>query len=114
MGTRAGAVLAVALAAVGCGGVVEREPDRTTGFRQVSREAFDADGLTWPLTVDTAEVGCEGGGAVVVVEGTAYGITGAAQAAGVPALPEDLWADDSGIGHGVKVTVSDLISVAGC
>lgn len=63
-------------------------------------------GSYWPLTADSATIGCKSGDPYVQVGDTRYALNGAAQNDGYVSLAP-IWADDSA-SPGLKVDVSVL------
>lgn len=97
----AGLALLTACGGSGAGG------DQARG--RVSRTQFEADGKTWPLTVDSGTLACEPGSHVTFTAGsTTYAVNGGAK--GEHRWPEidRIWADD-GSGLGLKKNIGDLI-----
>ena len=89
-------VLATAAALTGCG----------SDGRDVSRSGFEADGKTWPLTVDEATLSCDGMAVFAEVDGKRYAVNGTAKARA--AILNPIWADDPNM-PGLKIDMSDLI-----
>jgi hypothetical protein len=78
------------------------------GPETVSLYAADY-GEAWPLTIDRAELRCEGAGAVVVRDGQReFGVNGTAIAAGYARL-NPIWRDDPS-GFEPKVSIRPLIA----
>ncbi|WP_436787910.1 hypothetical protein [Yinghuangia sp. YIM S10712] len=78
---------------------------------EVTRDGYEATGRIWPLTVDSATLGCEGGkdqpvATVTTAEGTTYGLNGVAMP-DHPALAP-IWRLDPEF-PGLRVDVSDLL-----
>lgn len=76
---------------------------------EVSRAEFEAEGRTWPLTVDSGTLNCEPASSVTFrAGGTTYAVNGTAKT--MTDLPDidPIWADD-GSGLGLKVDIGDLI-----
>jgi hypothetical protein len=106
--------MAAGLALAGCGISTTTSPTRNAGpdnVRTVTRAEFGED---WPLTVDSAQIRCDGPRAVaqakLIVDGTTYGLNGNALSAGLP-RPDPVWADDPEIDE-VKVSIGPLIDAA--
>jgi hypothetical protein len=76
----------------------------------VSQADFEADGRTWPLTVESGTLACERGTEIVfTADGTTYAVNGSALAAGDKPEIDAIWADNPEI-PGSKVNISDLIT----
>jgi hypothetical protein len=76
---------------------------------EVSRAEFEADGRTWPLTVDSGTLSCEPVNRVIFTAGgTTYSVNGTAKGAHQWADIDPIWADD-GSGLDLKVGIGDLI-----
>lgn len=63
-------------------------------------------GSYWPLTVDSATIGCKGADPYAQVGSIRYGLNGTAQTDGY-ASPDPIWADDSS-SPGLKVDIGVL------
>lgn len=97
-------LVAAGLFAVACGG----DPEGT-----VTRDQFEKDGLTWPLTEDRVVLDCEAGAVSVRTNDGFYGVNGIATSKGFPPL-DDLQLDDTNaeVPEGAetpKVSAIDLI-----
>lgn len=77
----------------------------------VSRSAFEAEGLAWPLAVDAGRVGCEDGLFAFFEEpdGTRWALTGAAQSLYPEVDP--VWLENPEV-KGARVSLYDLTSRA--
>ncbi|MEM6474878.1 MAG: hypothetical protein AAF687_01795 [Pseudomonadota bacterium] len=73
---------------------VERAEASADDPALVSRESFDAEGLAWPLTVESGRLGCTKLARWVEADGKKYGLNGLADAQGGYAELEDIWAID--------------------
>jgi hypothetical protein len=76
----------------------------------VSRKDFQADGHTWPLTVDSGQVSCEPGSRVLFTapDGTKYSLNGLAKGQHKWKDIDAIWADNPDI-SGTKINIGDLI-----
>lgn len=101
--TAAAAVAVSLLAACGTGG--EGTP--------VSREAFEGQGMTWPLTLDEGSVSCEPGNRALFTDpqGATYALNGLSNGDGRWLDIEPIWAPDPEV-DGLKVGIGDLIEEA--
>lgn len=73
----------------------------------VSRSAFEAEGKTWPLTVDEGTIVCGGANKLIIrAGGGSYALNGLAKQSGVTAL-DYIWADNPDV-DGLKIDASDL------
>jgi hypothetical protein len=109
-------VVFTALSVAACGSQDEPSAEATQATEEstghVSRETM---GDSWPLTIASGELSCEGSGGVGAVyftsdEGTSYYVNGIAKGqhpAGTHDIRE-IWADDPAIG-GVKTNIGPLI-----
>jgi hypothetical protein len=75
----------------------------TSHSKNVTRTDY---GSYWPLTVDTATIGCKGADPYAEVGGVKYALNGTAEADGYPAL-DPVWAADPTT-PGLKLDVSAL------
>jgi hypothetical protein len=76
----------------------------------VSKSDFEADGRTWPLTVESGTVACEQGTEIVfTADDTTYAVNGSALSSRQWPEIDAIWADNPGI-PGAKIDISDLIS----
>lgn len=75
---------------------------------EVSRDDF---GSSWPLTVDSGTLRCEGeggfGAVVINADGTDYAVNGVAKGQGYEPI-DPIWADDPELA-GLKVSIGPLI-----
>ncbi|MFB7288992.1 DUF2511 domain-containing protein [Actinacidiphila glaucinigra] len=78
-----------------------------TDPRRVFRQEF----TTWPFTVGSGQIGCQGGGAVTfAAQGRAYALNGTAREFGWPAI-DPIWRDDPETA-GLKMNISEVLDAA--
>ena len=91
-------IILASLALTGCGVAPEKsapvEGDQVDDSSYVTRESFATEGLAWPLTVESARLGCTQMARWVEVDGTRYGLNGLASEERGYAEIEDIWAVD--------------------
>lgn len=83
----------------------DADPASDTHHAVITAARFDE----WPFTVDVGTLRCRDGVNVTFeADGTEYGVNGTAQDAGYPSV-KPIWADDTELGNGLKVDISEVL-----